>query len=122
MIKKTILIILAVLSVSCTTLSDKTHLAAIADTTTTVVALNNSHIEANPILGQNATNIILAGIVKYFLIEQLKNTDSKKSLRILYGLYSGTAVNNILVMLGLSGPLPVIVGITTGYILYNKED
>lgn len=122
MIKKTILIILVVLSASCTTLSDKTHLAALADTTTTVVALNSGHTELNTLIGQSSQNVVLAGILKYFLIEQLKNTDSKKSLRMLYGVYTGAAVNNVLVILNVSAPLPVVVGITTAIILYTKTE
>lgn len=122
MISKLILVILALLCASCTTLSDKTHLAALADTTSTIIAINSGHLEANPILGQSTINIVVVGIVKYFLIEQLKNTDSKEALRILYSLYSGTAVNNTLIILGLNGPLPIIIGIASGYILYKQEN
>jgi hypothetical protein len=99
------------LLVACTTIRDQTHAVngAIADTATTVVALHKSGVvESNPI-GFPAT-VLLKGII----IGYLHYYPNESLDRAAGSAWWGAAANNLAVVMGLTNPVSIVIGVGVG--------
>jgi hypothetical protein len=94
--------------------------AAIADTVTTLAVLANGGSEYNPLIGSNPVAVVAFGIAKLALVNYVKDQEEYTGrLKILTGLWSVGAVNNLLILFGAAGPVALLGGIAGGIAIYN---
>jgi hypothetical protein len=95
--------------------------AAVTDTVTTLAVLASGGNESNPLLGTNPAAIVAVGLVKIAFVNYVKDREEYAGkIKILTGLWSIGAVNNILILIGMAGPVALLGGIAGGIIIYNQ--
>ena len=94
---------------------------AFADTVTTLAVLANGGNESNPLLGSNPVVIVAVGLVKIAFVNYVKDREEYAGkIKILTGLWSVGAVNNLLILIGMAGPVALVGGIAGGITIYNQ--
>ena len=95
--------------------------AAVTDTVTTLAVLATGGNESNPLLGTNPAAIVAVGLVKIAFVNYVKDREEYAGkIKILTGLWSIGAVNNILILIGMAGPVALLGGIAGGITIYNQ--
>lgn len=93
--------------------------AGALDTASTVMALNAGAFETNP-FGFNFTIIAKITYVvitrNYLTEEQYKDSD-----RIASSIWTGAAINNIMIVIGASNPISIAVGLVAGIWLMQEK-
>jgi hypothetical protein len=117
---KKILSIFVILSlVGCSTIrSPSLTEAAVLDTVSTQIAINNGFQESNPIGFPAAT---FAKIVILSYIKNLEDDNPKKKLYHQLGssVWTGASINNFALILGVSNTISLFLGIITSLIVYT---
>ena len=94
--------------------------AAVADTVTTLAVLASGGNESNPLVGSNPAAVVAIGLAKIALVNYVKDREEYAGkIKILTGLWSVGAVNNILILIGMAGPVALLGGIAGGITIYN---
>ena len=92
--------------------------AATLDVVTTIVALSEGHRELNPLGLAGST------IVKFIVIPRINSiedeTERKDTQNFVSSIWTGAAINNMAVILGLDPIICVSIGIITYLQLRNK--
>jgi len=97
--------------------------AVIADTVTTLAVLANGGSESNPLIGSNPFAVVAVGIAKLALVNYVKDREEYAGkLKLLTGLWSVGAVNNLLILFGATGPVALLGGIVGGIAIYNQVE
>jgi hypothetical protein len=112
-----LLIFLAATMLGCSTIRNPTlKEAAVADTITTRIAINNGFHESNPIGFPAAT------VAKVLVIVYTKHLEESPKKHLIEDLgssvWSGAAMNNTLLVLGVPAGASILTGIVTGILLY----
>jgi hypothetical protein len=120
--KKLLLLIPILLLVGCSSLRNPTLTeAAILDTVSTKIAINNGFIESNPV-GFPVATALKVTILHY--TNNLEESPKKQFIEKLgSSAWTGASVNNILLVLGFSNGFSLMSGFVTGILLYlNFKD
>jgi hypothetical protein len=91
--------------------------AAIADTLTTIVAVNGGAVEINP-MGLVVLTVLKVGLV-LVVNEQLEGNDKYILEKAESTIWTGASVNNLLVILNASPVTAVAAGIITALIVWH---
>lgn len=113
------LLLVALLS-ACSTITPQAYIGAgVADTVSTGIALQNENIiEGNP-AGFALANVAKVGIYLY-----AQDSDPDTQALIYHtgaSIFTGAAVNNLLLALGAVNPVAPLVGLITGIVIYNTN-
>jgi hypothetical protein len=116
-----LLLILAATLMGCSSIRNPTlKEAAVADTITTRIALNNGFHEANPIGFPAAT------VAKIFVIvytNTLEESPKKHLIETLgTSVWTGAAINNTLLVLGVSNPISIVSGILGAIAIFQNSN
>jgi hypothetical protein len=93
--------------------------AAIADTVTTIIAINGGAVEINP-LGLGALTILKVGLV-LVVNERLEGNDKYMLEKAESTIWTGASVNNLFVILNASPVTAVAAGIITALIVWHAN-
>jgi len=115
--KKLLIIPIIISLVGCSTIRNPTlKEAAILDTVTTKIAINNGFVEANPI-GFTAATIIKVVVVNQ--TNKLEDSQKKEKIESIgSSIWTGASLNNTLLVLGASPTFSIISGIILGIMIY----
>lgn len=99
--------------------------AAVADGVTTGIGLASGAVEMNPLvspspLGVLAMTGLKIGLVKY--AETLPEEDKRTALKAGAAVWSGAAINNLLVLAAAPTPLSVVAGVIMGIATWLHMD
>lgn len=92
-----------------------TQVAAVADGVSTAAALASGAIESNPLV--NAAGLLPITAVKIALPYLVRDAEPATRKTVLVGgsgIWGGAAVNNLLIVAGATGALPIIGGVLAG--------
>jgi len=106
---------------------DAKNRALISSTTdilTTAVAFAQGGRDLNPIIGTNSAMLIPVGVFKYYLIDRVassNDTDEVKKIKLNFitAIWGGASINNLLVLAGVTGPATLIIGVASGFMIYE---
>lgn len=92
--------------------------AAVADGVTTGMALSAGALELNPLMPTSPIGLIAVtgvkiGLAKY--AETLPEAEKRLTMKASSAIWGGAAVNNLMVLMAAPPPIPVIVGLVTGF-------
>lgn len=96
---------------------NSTIAAALADGVTTNLALSAGAVETNPLIFASPLGLveltgIKIGLVKYATI--LPEPEKRLTLKSTSALWGGAAVSNLMVLLAVPPPFPIIAGVIMG--------
>jgi hypothetical protein len=99
--------------------------AAVADGITTGIGLSAGAVEMNPLisptpLGVLAMTGLKVGLMKY--AETLPEADKRMTLKTGASVWSGAAINNLLVLAAAPTPLSIVAGIIVGIATWMHMD
>jgi hypothetical protein len=97
---------------------------SIADAVTTAVALSNGARDLNPIIGSNPSMIIPITAFKFFIIDKIatsNDSDAVKKIKLdfITSIWGAASINNFLILAGVSSPASLLLGIFSGYAIYD---
>lgn len=93
--------------------------AAIADTVSSVIAINGGAKELNP-LGLTAVTVLKIGLV-FIVNEKLEGDDKYLVEKAESSIWTGATFNNLFVILNASPVTAVIAGVFSGLIVWNTN-
>lgn len=104
------------------------HAAAASDAATTLVGLAGGAVEANPLMGASPSPVAIVGVtaLKMVYVNAMANDTSRTTLEKITDLCGATSVmsaasyNNLAVMAGGVGALPVIIGLAVSQHQYGS--
>jgi hypothetical protein len=106
--------------------------AAVADGVTTAFALSSGAMETNPLIATSPLGLIAITGAKILLAkyaETLPEQQKRLVIKTTTAVWSGAAINNIMVLLSAPPPFPIIAGIVMGFTAwkytgkkYEQED
>lgn len=105
--------------------SETAYTAAVADGITTGIGLSAGAAEMNPLISPSPLGIVAMtglkiGLIKY--AETLPEEDKRTALKTGSAIWSGAAVNNLLVLAAAPTPLSIIAGIAMGVATWMHMD
>lgn len=121
--KKILGILLCLLSVNC--FADEKEItptpmqAAVADTVSTVIALNNGFIELNPLGFYGAT--IAKGVLLFAVNDKVEGDDKILLEKAESSLWTGAAVNNFALLLNFNPLFAAYSGLVTALIIWEEN-
>jgi hypothetical protein len=99
--------------------------AAVADGVTTALALSSGAMEMNPLISTSPLGLIALTGAKIGLVsfaKTLPEKDKRMVLKSSTALWSGAAVNNLLVLMAAPTPLAVVVGVVVGVLSWRQSN
>jgi hypothetical protein len=121
--KKILGILLCLLSVNC--FADEKEItptpmqAAVADTVSTVIGLNNGLVELNPLGFYGAT--IAKGVLLFVVNDEVEGEDKILLEKAESSLWTGAAVNNFALVLNFSPMFALYSGLVTALIIWEEN-
>lgn len=99
--------------------------AAVADGITTGLALAGGAVEMNPLVPTSPLGLIGLTGAKIMLVKYantLPEDEKRTVLKTSTGLWSGAAMNNLMVLLGAPPPIPLFAGAIMGVMAWRHAD
>ena len=108
-------------------LNRQAQTAVLSDGLTTVAGLAGGAVEANPIMGANPSPLALIGMtaLKMALVDGIASDDTMSEIQKIAELCDASAVmsaasyNNLAVIAGAAGALPVVLGVLASQMQHN---
>jgi hypothetical protein len=98
--------------------------AAVADGVTTALALSSGAMEMNPLVSTSPLGLIALTGAKIGLVnfaKTLPEQDKRMVLKTSTALWSGAAVNNLMVLMAAPTPLAVVAGVLVGVLSWRHS-
>jgi hypothetical protein len=104
---------------------NRAYLVTATDAITTAIALSKGGVDLNPLIGSNQIMIVpitllKVGIINHIASEDIPDKDKKNKLDFVTSVWGGASINNFLILLGVSGPAPLLIGAMSGYMMYGN--
>ena len=121
--KKILVILLCLLSVNC--FADEKEItptplqAAVADTASTVIGLNNGFVELNPLGFYGAT--IMKGILLFVVNDKFEGEDKILLEKAESSSWTGLAVHNTALILGFNPVFAICSGAFTALVIWKEN-
>jgi hypothetical protein len=121
--KKILVMLSCLLSVNC--FADEKEItptplqAAVADTASTVIGLNNGFVELNPLGVYGAT--IAKGILLFVVNDKFEGEDKILLEKAESSSWTGLAVNNFALILGFNPVFAVCSGVFTALVIWKEN-
>ena len=98
--------------------------SAATDVATTAIALANGATDYNPIIGSNSAMLIPMTVFKFYIIDRvaksdMSDQDKKSQLNLITSFWGGASINNFLILLGAVGPVCIMAGVASGFIIHS---
>jgi hypothetical protein len=98
--------------------------SAATDIATTAIALSNGAIDYNPLIGSNRSMLLPMTLFKFYIIDvvaksDLPEQDKKDKLNLITSIWGSASINNLLVLLGATGPVCIIAGVASIFVIHN---
>lgn len=98
--------------------------AAVADGLTTGLALSAGALEMNPLISSSPAGLVLLtgakiGLVKY--ADRLPEDEKRTVIKSSSSLWTGAAVNNLMVLLSVPSPAAIAAGVVAGVLWWKHS-